>query len=121
MALTVLVAPRVIQAGTFGPSPAQTIASSPSPRTLTIQFTSTDWTTSEAGLVVDYVLEVSTNNGASWVVGDAASFVGGAVNARTGQLPSSSIPLPTNVEIQIRGTLTLNKKANSLGFSYDIF
>jgi len=121
MPLTSIVDPRTISSGTFGPSPARSIAASTSARTLIIQFTSNDWDTGEAGLIVNYMLEVSTNAGASWVVGDKASFLGGARNSRTGLMPASTIPLAANIAVQIRGTVTLNQQANSLGLSFDVF
>lgn len=114
---TVLVEPQTINRGSFGPSAPVTIAAAATPRTLTIQFTSDDWLTGEAGLVVDYILEASTDGGQSWGLADAASARGGAVSSRTGALPSSWIAIPPNVTLMVRGSVTVSQRANSLGLT----
>lgn len=121
MALTTLLSPRVIPAGTFGPSPSHHINAAAQPRTLQIQFLSDDWETGEAGLICDWTVEKSLDGGQSWSLYVGGQFLGGAVNARTGQLPAIYVGLPANVAVDIRATLTLNQRANSLGFARDLF
>ena len=118
--MTTIVNPRRVNAGTFGPSPAQTIAAAPQDRALVLQLLSDDWTTNEIGLEVDLVIELSVDGGQTWQPAAAIHAIGGAVNARTGALPSVSVALPANQAVQLRGTATLNQRANSLGLAYDI-
>lgn len=120
MAQVTLIAPRVIPAGTFGPSAAHHINAAAGDRILTIQFLSNDWASGESGLICDWTVDKSFDSGQTWSLYVGGQFLGGAVNARTGQLPAVFVFLPANTAVDIRATLTLNQQANSLGFARDV-
>lgn len=119
--MTVLINPRVIPKGPFGPTPGVQIAAAPVDRTLMLQILSNDWTTNEVGLVIDFAIEISTDNGQTWQPAVSGTCLGGAVNGRTGALPSIGIgTVPANTPLRFRGNGTLNQKANSLGIGYEL-
>lgn len=121
MAVTTIIAPQIVPAGTIGPSAPQAIASAPRVRTVVLQIISPDWTTNEAGLEIDLIVDVSTDGGATWPTQVRGHATGGNVNSRNGMLPNVGVTVPANTAIHLRGTAVLNKQANSLGLGYEIF
>jgi hypothetical protein len=121
--------PSVVPAGTIGPSSNVTIAASPNFRTLILHILSSDWTTGEAGLVINFNLDLSVDGGATWcpqgpVYCVTGTTQGGAVSHSrvTGLdvLPDVAMDIPANVAVTLRARATLNKTANSLGLGYEI-
>lgn len=119
MAITTLISPRPVPAGTFQ-SPSTDIASDPSDRTLVLHILSNDWTTGESGLIVDFEIDLSFDGGQTFQPQVIGETHGGAVNSRNGQLPTISVGLPANTAMKLRASATLNQAANSIGLGYEI-
>jgi hypothetical protein len=124
-AVTTIFPPGPVPQGTIGPSPKVDIAAAPADRTVVLHVLSNDWATGEAGLVLTFQLDISTDGGQTWcpqgpVYCISGTTQGGTVDRKTGALPAVAMDIPANVAVSIRGTATLNQAANSLGLGYEV-
>lgn len=121
MAVTTIIAPGVVPAGTFSNAANPvSIGASPDARTLHLQLQSNDWLTGEAGLVVDFQIDTSTDGGATFQTQVIGRAQGGDVSSRTGALPSVSVGIPPGTALLLRASATTSQRAKSLGLGYEV-